>query len=121
MSKTYYIEKINTGSYPCIIFSTSYVSPMDQLEIVENDLKKIGVVGNILFDLLLSHGNTPDRFYEVLFNGEKIDIDSLRRVESISDNIKQISSDFYHNHVHFLKNSILSNPQKFLIKKRIAF
>jgi len=121
MSKTYYIEKINGGSYPCIIFSTSYVSPMDQLEIVENDLKKIGVMGNILFDLLLSHGNTPDRFYEVLFNGEKIDIDSLRRVESISDNIKQISSDFYHNHVHFLKNSILSNPQKFLIKKRIAF
>lgn len=120
MNKTYHIEKINTGSYPYIIFSTSYVSPMDQLETLENDLKKIGVVGNILFDLLLSHGNTPDRFYEVLFNGKQIDINSLKKVESISDNIKQISTDFYHNHVHFLKSSILSNPQKFLIRKRIA-
>lgn len=120
MSKTYHMEKISAGSYPCIIFSTSYISPMDQLETVEDDLKKIGVVGNILFDLLLSHGNTPDRFYEALFNGKKIDINSLKRVESISENIKQICTDFYHNHVHFLKNSILSSPQKFLIKKRIG-
>lgn len=101
-----------------MVFATSYINPMDQKEILENDLRQIGVHGKILFDLLLSHGNTPDRFFEAFFNGEKISEESLKSMGSISKKIKEISLDFYHSQQHFLENSVLSKSQKFLIKKK---
>jgi hypothetical protein len=91
---------------------------MDQKEALEKDLRQIGVNGKILFDLLLSHGNTPDRFFEAVFNGEKISEESLKNIEAISKKIKKISLDFYYSQQHFLENSVLSKAQKFLIRRK---
>lgn len=118
MNSYYKIIKTTEEPYPYIVFSTSYLNPMDQKETLEKDLRKIGVNGKILFDLLLSHGNTPDRFFEAFFNGEKISEESLKSTESISKKIKEISVDFYHSQQQFLENSVLSKTQKFLIKRK---
>jgi len=75
------------------------------------------VKGKILFDLLLSHGNNPDRFYEASFDGEKINEESLKAAKSISKTIKRLSMGFYQEQNGFLENSVLSKAQKFLIKK----
>ena len=91
---------------------------MDQKGAIEKDLREIGAKGKILFDLLLSHGNTPDRFFEAIFDGDEISEDSLKSIESISKKIKEISLDFYHSQQGFLENSVLSKAQKFLIKKK---
>jgi hypothetical protein len=119
MKRSYYIEKTSKEPYHCIILSTSYKSPMDQLDVLERDLRKQEIKGNILFDLLLSHGNTPDRFYELSFDGVKLNLDSLRKVESVSKEIKMISNKFYRDNQHLLKNSILANHQKFFIRKGV--
>jgi len=91
---------------------------MDQKESIEQDLKKIGIRGKILFDLLLSHGNTPDRFFEVVFNGQEIDEESLRRLASISENIKSLSLKFYNSQQDLVENSVLTKAQKFLVMKK---
>ena len=91
---------------------------MDQKEVIEKDLKQIGIKGKILFDLLLSHGNTPDRFFEASFDGVEINEDSLKSIRSISGKIRKISSDFYHSQQNDLENSVLSKAQKFLVKKK---
>jgi len=90
---------------------------MDQKETIEKDLKKRGVKGKIIFDLLLSHGNNPDRFYEASFDGEKINEESLKAANSISKTIKKISGKFYREQDQCLENSVLSKAQKFLIKR----
>ena len=118
MNSCYKIIKTSIELYPCIVFSTSYINPMDQKDAIEKDLRKIGVKGKILFDLLLSHGNIPDRFFEAIFDGDEISEDSLKSIESISEKIKEISSDFYHSQHDYLENSVLSKAQKFLIKKK---
>ena len=118
MSSCYKIIKTTIDPYFHIIFSTGYINPMDQREALEKELKQIGVQGKILFDLLLSHGNTPDRFFEAFFNGEKISEESLKSTGSISKKIKEISIDFYHSQQHFLENSVLSKTQKFLIRRK---
>jgi hypothetical protein len=118
MDSCYQIIKTSVEVYPYMVFATSYVNPMDQKEALEKDLKQIGVNGKILFDLLLSHGNTPDRFFEAFFNGEKISEESLKSTEAISKKIKAISIDFYHSQQHFLENSVLSKTQKFLIRRK---
>jgi len=116
MNACYKILETKLKSYTHIIFSISYMNPIDQKEEIEEDLKKIGVSGKILFDLLLSHGNNPDRFYEASFDGEKINEDSLKAARSISKTIKRLSMGFYREQNHCLENSILSKAQKFLIK-----
>lgn len=91
---------------------------MDQKGAIEKDLREIGAKGKILFDLLLSHGNTPDRFFEAMFDGHELIEDSLKSVASIPEKIKEISSDFYYSRQNYLENSVLSRAQKFLIKNK---
>lgn len=118
MSSCYKIIKTSSKIYPFIVFATSYVNPMDQKDALEKDLKQMGVRGKFLFDLLLSHGNTPDRFFEAIFNGEEIKEDSLQSIGPMSKRIKKLSLDFYHSQQHYLENSVLSKVQKFLIRKK---
>ena len=117
MNASYKILETKLKSYTHIIFSISYLNPIDQKEAIEKDLEKRGVKGKILFDLLLSHGNNPDRFYEASFNGEKINEDSLKVAKSISKTIKSLSMNFYREQNQCLESSILSTAQKFLIKR----
>ena len=117
MNACYIILETKLRSCTHIIFSVSYLNPIDQKEAIEEDLRKRGVKGKILFDLLLSHGNNPDRFYEALFDGEKIDEDSLKAARSISKTIKRLSRSFYRDQNRCLESSVLSKAQKFLIRK----
>jgi hypothetical protein len=119
MKKYYHIEKTSKIPYHCIILSTSYKSPIDQLDILERDLRAKEINGDVLFDLLLSHGNTPDRFYKLSFDGIKINMDSFKKVESVSKEIRAITNNFYRDHQHLLKNSMLSNHHKFFLKKGV--
>ena len=118
MNSHYKILNTGIARYRCIVFATSYINPMDQKDALEEDLMRIGIKGKVLFDLLLSHGNNQDRYFEAFFNGEKISEESLKSTESISKKIKEISLDFYHSQQHFLENSVLSKSQKFLIRKK---
>ena len=117
MNACYIILETKLRSCTHIIFSISYLNPIDQKEAIEEDLKKRGVKGKVLFDLLLSHGNNPDRFYEASFDGEKINEDSFKVAKSISKTIKRLSRSFYREQYRFLENSVLSKAQKFLIRR----
>lgn len=116
MNACYKILETKLRSYTHIIFSTCYLNPIDQKEEIEEDLKERGVKGKILFDLLLSHGNNPDRYYEASFDGEKINEESLKVAKSISKTIKSLSMNFYREQKQSFDSSILSTAQKFLIK-----
>ncbi|NLD35869.1 MAG: type II toxin-antitoxin system RnlB family antitoxin [Desulfatiglans sp.] len=118
MKNYYKIKKTNFKQYPYIVFSTCYINPMDQKEDIEKELKKNKVQGKILFDLLLSHGNTPDRFFEAIFDGYEILEDSIKNIVIVPDKIKDIAADFYYIKQEFLENSVLSNTQKFLIRNK---
>ncbi len=117
MNACYKILETKLKSHTHIIFSISYLNPMDQKEAIEEDLKKSGAKGKVIFDLLLSHGNNPDRFYEASFDGEKINEDSLKAANSISKTIKKLSGNFYREQNQCLENSVLSKAQKFLLKR----
>ncbi len=119
MNAYYKILNTSIARYRCIVFATSYVNPMDQKDALEKDLMRIGIKGKILFDLLLSHGNNQDRYFEAFFNGEKINEESLKSTKSVSKKIKKLSSDFFLAKQHYLDNSVLSRAQKFLIRKKI--
>ncbi len=119
MAKYYHIKKLNTDSYLYIILSKSYVSPIDEIEELERDLEKMSAKGKIIFDLLLSNGDSPDRYFEAEFDGKKIIRNTFKQINLISRTIEMASVNFYRESFHLLENSVLTRQKKFLLKKSL--
>ncbi|MDD3416994.1 MAG: type II toxin-antitoxin system RnlB family antitoxin [Lachnospiraceae bacterium] len=72
------IVPLEEQQYDVIIFSESYDSPFSCLEEITEEVKKNNIRdARVLFDALLSIGNTSERFAEANFVGEKFVLDSL--------------------------------------------
>ncbi|EIM62924.1 type II toxin-antitoxin system RnlB family antitoxin [Desulfobacter postgatei] len=117
-NKRFDIKRTNADRYSYIVLSTSYMSPIEWVEELEACLMKEEYVGNILLDLLLSNGYDRDRFYEIFFDGKKLNFQTLLNVTKVSEELKQVSGEYYSRNSEILDNSVLTKPQRFLIKKK---
>lgn len=118
--KNYIIdENTEDTSYDCIIYATSYMSPIDNINEIEKDL--VGSKKSVIFELLLCFGRSSNRFVTATFDGEKFIKDSFHVLSKEEQNEKLLvlSQKFYIENQEYLDNSILSNAQKKLIKKGI--
>lgn len=115
---SYRIQEINDFKYRAIIFSTDYISPIEELSEIENELRENKYMGTIIFDLLLINGNSENRFIEAFFDGMSFDRKSFKIADKLPCMINDLSSEFYYNNLYLVENSRLSNPIKFLIKKK---
>ena len=93
-----------------LIFSNSYISPLDDIELLENDLKERNIKGLIIFDLLLCVGFSKNRYLGINFNGKYLDV---------SDDIKEESRNFYFKNSSLLENSVLNNAHKYIVKNKL--
>lgn len=113
--KYYKLNKIN--EHMMFVHSVSHHSPTEQLTKLEKELNKISFEGKLIFDLLLSHGNTSQRFYETNFHGSFTSLNFTKFNENLLE-FKKFSIEFYKKNSTIIENSqILSNASKFLIKK----
>ena len=117
MTKYYHIKKLDTENYPYIIFSKSYISPIENIDLLERELEKMGARGKVIFDFLLSSGDSPDRYFEAEFDGKQINKNSFKQIHTIPLNIKEASFNFYYNSNWLDKNSVLTREKKFFLKK----
>jgi hypothetical protein len=63
------------------VFSPGSRSPMDEVDLLEGELRKKKVCGAVLFDLLLVNGN-KDRYYLATFDGEHFAPCRMQNVDS---------------------------------------
>jgi len=65
------IKKIENEKtpYPYIVFAMSYISPLEHIKEIEEELKEKGFVGKVLFDLLVCEGWGCGRYLEGVFDG----------------------------------------------------
>jgi hypothetical protein len=110
------IRKIEKPYNIYLILSNSYNSPIEHLEQIETNLRN-SYSGRVIFDLLLSNGNSSNRFIEAKFDGEKFDYTSFRILPEVDREIKEVSASYYRNNENFLQSSIVSNAFKFLLRK----
>ncbi|MBA3026708.1 MAG: hypothetical protein FP820_09945 [Sulfurimonas sp.] len=115
-SKFYRINKLNDSTM--LILSTSYHSPTEQLNSIEKELIKKKFEGKVLFDMLLSNGNSEQRFFETSFMNNVINLNNIINISNQVDEIKEASRRFYLKHFDLVENShVLSNAAKFLLKQ----
>ena len=110
----YQIERVST--YTIIVFSMTYMNPISYLPTIEKDLGELDFSGKIIFDLLLSNGNSSNRFVEANVNKAKIDRRSMKviRDSSLDASFIKKTREFYKFHRSILDSSnILLDEEKF--------
>ncbi len=117
-NKKFEIKELNSKTHPYIVLSTHHVNPIEWVDELERELSKKKYSGRILLDLLLSNGYNEDRFFEIYFDGTKLNLDTLSNLESVSDEVRLFSVEYYSQHTDMIKNSVLTKPQRYLVKKK---
>lgn len=105
-----------------IIFSTTYISPLEFIKDIEKELNKImNNSSEVFFDFLLSSGNGNERFGKIVYNGDSFDMNSFEfiNIPKKSD-LRAFSINYYRDKEENLENSILTSVQKKMIKKGIV-
>ena len=82
-----------------IIFSRSHESPTNNIQLVEETLSKLNYNGEIIFDLLLSVGNSFNRYILATFKNNKINRKSYKILEDVPMKLRELSRNYYKNNI----------------------
>lgn len=113
----YEILPSNNNMFMCIILPTSYYNPLKEIDAL---IKQIGerysVSGYVIFDFLLSSGNTSERFAKVFFDKGFV-ADTFSYITLDNNNpIRKYISNFLNTKSFYLTHSVLTNAQRNLIE-----
>jgi len=118
--ESYVIQNnINSETFDCMVFSTYYVSPVENLLEIEEELN--GKRMTVLFDLLMSNGNSGNRYIVGEFNGTHFVYQSFRIIslQEKTLEIQKQSAEFYTKFPDYVENSVLSQYQQNMIKRAL--
>lgn len=102
-----------------LVLSTSYASPLSSVFIISEELAKQNYKGEVLFDLLLSNGFTPNRFLSMQFDGTKLLPQTTKKIQEIPEKLLKEIYAFYYEHAEYVDQSSLPDVQKHLLKNNI--
>lgn len=117
--KNFELIPIDREEFVLVILPTSYYEPLsnisDLVEFLKDSYKS---PMRLMFDFIISSGNTNERFAEAFFNGEGIVAESFRSVLVPKDAmVRKTVSDFLKTRNYYLTSSVLNSVQKNLITK----
>lgn len=101
--------------YPCMVVATSYSDPLENIEqitLLEFDLKENLVKGKILFDMLACVGDNSERYLTLEFDGTNFDLNSCQFVQFTKESeVRHISMKAYQQLNDELYNTVLNSKQ----------
>ena len=107
--KNYYIDCTAIDKYTAIVFSVSYINPLNSIEEINLDINsRLKSPGYLLLDLLLSNGDNFNRFAEVYYDGSKLLLDTASVVSFTDTNKIEKMNTHYRGRTTELSNSVLS-------------
>lgn len=105
----YSMQKLDSNRY--LVFGTNYVRLEELFANVNQDLKKKKFRGELILDLLLSNGNNSSRFFKINFNGDHVDLESLKKIQVPDHTTIQKVNSYLKKHIEVLSNGILSTAE----------
>lgn len=100
-----------------IVFSLSYENPLDYLTLINEELLKLRFSGSIYFDLLLSNGQTSNRYIFARVKDGCVVLNSLSVKKQVPPEITKESAKFYLKSLNILQNGILSEDEILSFKR----
>lgn len=119
--KTYDILRTDMTEYPYFVISTSYETPLSNMENISQELSSFQNEFKIIFDFLLCSGNSSERFYEAFFDGKELKFNSFKNLNIDKKNkLRKISCEYLKEHSGYLENSVLNSHQIKMLEKGIV-
>jgi len=122
--KRYDIKVINKDNDKdiCMIFSTSYISPLKFTADIEKELSHIyNQRIEVVFDFFLSSGNSSERFAKACFDGRSFIKSSFEYIKvEKNDDLRRLSAQYYKDSNGEVDFTFLSEIQKKMIFSGIA-
>lgn len=119
--KAYKVVNINKDDYKYLVLSTSFETPLTYLEEIDEELAHCDGKYKVIFDLLLSIGNTSERFIEAMFDGESLIKTSFDYIEiSKQSELRKLTTQILKENSDLLENSVLNSFQKKMLSKGIT-
>lgn len=87
------VKTNNRSPYGYILFSTTFINPLDLITDIENKLLFKIYTGTVLIDLLATNGNT-NRYFSCFFDSCKLDMKSIVAVD-LGFKLKKFCAQFY--------------------------
>jgi len=69
--KSYFVFKPRSELVSAVVVAAGAVAPQEQLDEVAADLRRLGVSGTVVFDLLAANGTKSRRFFAAPFDGAR--------------------------------------------------
>ncbi|MGV0127827.1 type II toxin-antitoxin system RnlB family antitoxin [Burkholderia gladioli] len=91
---------------------------MDELDLVESELRERKVRGAVLFDLLLVNGN-KDRYYLATFNGEHFSPYRMQNVNGRKAEFCRMSAAVYKETAEQVDTTILSPAMRLALLRGV--
>lgn len=98
------------------VFAVGAVNPLEELSEVEKDLRRQGVAGKVLFDLLLAHGNKVNRFFIADFDGAKFTKANLQPAADRYSEYSAVAARFLKEHAEEVDPSLLSHAMRYALR-----
>lgn len=101
------------GKYAAIVYPVSYLNPIDDFQLISEELREHLPAGcYVLFDLLLSNGDNFNRFAELYYDGNELSAGLIRITEVNSDELKRLNLH-YRGKTKELNKSVLSPKERY--------
>ena len=110
----YAVIKTDKAIYCCVVIATSYISPMSTLEDLQAEIKTM--TGNVLFDMTLINGTSSNRYISAKLVRGIFDKRSFKIVSNITDNILDITRNYYISHPNVVEAGVIPSSLKFILK-----
>ena len=115
--RLYEILMYPCASYEAMVFAVCADGPQNYMRQIAKELRKRGISGTVVFDLLAANASKNRRYFSIGFNGK--DFDGVRfNLQPLSDDLKQTSSQYFLENYEKFNFSLLS---KDLIKNGDIF
>lgn len=121
MSLHFLVSPNPEPSLGAAVFAVGAINPLEELAEVEEDLRKQHVAGKVLFDLLLAHGNSVNRFFLADFDGVRFKTVNLQPAADRYSEFSVVSAKFLKDHSKEIDPSLLSHAMQFALRTGLPF
>lgn len=115
--KKFQIVQLDNEPYDFLIIATSCENPLSSFEEIRSKLKVNKA--KLLFDLTLINGVKRNRYIQCEYESEKSIFQSCTIPSKIDNRIKDISYGYFSKNEDIVKESVIPDSLKFLIKSRM--
>ena len=114
MKDNYEIIKLNNEPYDFLVIAKTYENPLNYIQDIGKELHINKT--KLLFDLTLINGIGKNRYIRCEYEADNRQLPACYVVDDIDESIKKISQSYFAANDTVVKESVIPNSLKFLLK-----